>query len=95
MQSLFVYYKLPASEHAATLKLVQAFQQRMLQSWPGLTIELMQRPVASAESMETWMEVYRHPEGVSDLIISDSSQQALEMGLPPKRVVEVFIQIRT
>lgn len=94
MQTLFVYYKLPVGQRVALRTRVEDFHQRLRQSWPGLEVELMQRPEPSADGMETWMEVYRHPEGVSEKIIAASAQLAIEMDLPPKRAVEVFIALR-
>jgi hypothetical protein len=94
MQILFVYYKLPANEHALWRPRAENFAQRVRQRWPGLQVELMQRPDPSAEGLETWMEVYRHPEGVSAPMMAAITQLALELGLPPKRAAEIFIPLR-
>ena len=94
MQTLYVYYKLPADEHALWRPRVKGFAQRVRQRWPDLQVELMQRPDPSAEGLETWMEVYRHPEGVSAQMMAAISQLALELGLPPKRAAEIFIPLR-
>jgi hypothetical protein len=94
MQTLCVYYKLPTDQHALWRPQVEDFAQRVRQRWPGLQVELMQRPDPSAEGLETWMEVYRHPEGVSAPIMEAIAQLALELGLPPKRAAEIFIPLR-
>jgi hypothetical protein len=44
--------------------------------------------------METWMEIYQHPAGVSDAAMASIAQLALDMGLPPKRAAEIFIPLR-
>lgn len=94
MQSLFVYYKLPAKAHALWRPRVEDFAQRLRQRWSGLQVDLMQRPEPSTEDMETWMEVYRHPDGVSDQMMNDIAQLALELGLPAQRATEFFIPLR-
>jgi hypothetical protein len=94
MQTLYVYYKLPTDQHALWRPRVENFAQRLRQRWPGLQVELMQRPDPSAEGQETWMEVYRHPDGVSAPVIAAIGQLAIELGLPPKRAAEIFIPLR-
>ena len=94
METLFVYYKVPLARHGDLLARVLAFQERLRQAWPGLAIELMQRPQASADGDETWMEVYRHPRGVTDALTAAITQLASEMGLPKKRASEIFIPLR-
>jgi len=68
--------------------------EHLRQRWPGLQVELMQRPDPSAEGLETWMEVYRHPEGASAPLIATIAQLAVELGLPQKRAAEIFIPLR-
>lgn len=93
-QTLFVYYKLAKNQRDAWSQRVRDFQQRVLETWPDLQGELMQRPEPSSEGMETWMEIYRHPDGVSDAMILSIQQLASEMGLPGARASEVFIPLR-
>lgn len=92
--TLFVYYKLPRAEHAQWLGRVIGFQQAVVNAWPGMGVELMQRPEPSAEGLETWMEVYRHPLGVSAQMMASVAQLALDHGLPPKRAAEIFVPLR-
>jgi hypothetical protein len=94
MQSLFVYYKIVASEHSDWLGRVRAFEQQIRTSWPGLQIELMQRPEVSSDGQETWMEIYRHPQGVTPVITESITQLARQAGLPAKRASEFFIPLR-
>lgn len=91
--TLFVYYKLPLSEHAQWVGRVRVFQQTVVQTWPGMTVELMQRPEASPEGLETWMEVYRHAQGVSPEMMASVARMAQEHGLPPKRAAELFVPL--
>lgn len=93
-RTLFVYYKVEKSQRMACARLVRDFQQAVLAAWTGLQGELMQRPEPSPEGVETWMEIYRHPDGVSDEMIHSIQQLASEMGLPGKRASEVFIPLR-
>jgi len=94
MTALFVYYKLPLQEHAKWALHVRDFQQTVEQRWPGICVELMQRPEPSPEGLETWMEVYKHPQGVSQEMISGIAQLAKDMGLPLNRASEKFIALR-
>ncbi len=91
--TLFVYYKLPVTEHAQWLGRVRDFQQAVVQAWPGMTVELMQRPEASPEGMETWMEVYRHPQGVSPEMMASVASLAQAHALPNKRAAELFVPL--
>ena len=92
--TLFVYYKLPVSEHAQWLVRVRDFQQAVVQAWSGMTVELMQRPEASPEGLETWMEVYHHPEGVSAEMKAHIESVFVASGLAYKRAVEDFIDLK-
>jgi hypothetical protein len=94
MKSLFVYYKVPTDQHAALRPLAEAFQQRVQQQWPQLRCELLQRPQATPEGIETWMEVYHHPQGVSDDMMAGIDRLAQDMGLPAKRACEIFTPLR-
>ena len=93
MQMLFVYYKLPSHEHARWRTRVEAFQNALRQEWPGLSAELMQRPKATPEGIETWMEIYRHKEGVSQEVMDSITAMATLHGLPPQRMSEFFIPL--
>jgi hypothetical protein len=92
--TLFVYYKLPVSEHSKWATLVREFKQDVLQAMPGLTMDLMQRPEPSSSGEETWMEVYRHPSGVSPQMMAQIDQMAQVHGLPTKRSIEIFVSLK-
>jgi hypothetical protein len=94
MQTLFVYYKVPVVEHGQCLSLVTRFEAALKAQWPALQIQIMQRPEASGEGIETWMEVYDHPGGVTQEMMTSIARQAADMGLPPKRATELFIPLR-
>ncbi len=94
MLSLFVYYKVPLAEHAHCLSLVDQFEKALKLKWPALEMEIAQRPNPSAEGLETWMEIYKHPTGLTDEMMAAIAQLANDMGLPPKRASEVFIPVR-
>jgi hypothetical protein len=54
----------------------------------------MQRPEATPEGIETWMEIYSHDEGVTQEIMDSIAAMASAHGLPPKRMAEFFIPLR-
>lgn len=91
-KTLFVYYKIETLQHASWVQRVRDFQLQLQVQHPLLEIELMQRP-ASADGLETWMEIYRHPDGITDLLTQAIQSLALEMGLPSKRASEVFVPL--
>ncbi len=91
-KTLFVYYKIETAQHASWVQRVRDFQLQLLERHPLLEIELMQRP-ASTDGLETWMEIYRHPDGISELLTQAIQSLALEMGLPSKRASEVFVPL--
>ena len=94
MSTLFVYYKLPRTEHAHWLARVQANALALTARWPGLQVELMQRPEVNAQDLETWMEIYRHPDGVGPDLMRAIEQEAQQAGLPAPRAHELFVPLR-
>jgi hypothetical protein len=92
--SLFVYYKVPLAEHALRLKQLVALRQSLLQQWPQMQLQTLQRPEASAEGLETWMEVYDHPGGLTQDHLDSITDLAAQAGLPAKRMVEIFVPLR-
>ncbi|WP_295502093.1 DUF4936 family protein [Limnohabitans sp. Rim8] len=93
MKSLFFYYKVPIEQHALLRPLAEKFQQQVQRDWPALRCELLQRPQATPEGIETWMEVYHHPQGLSEDMMLGIERLAQEMGLPAKRASEVFTSL--
>ena len=94
MKYLFVYYKVAIDQHDVLRPLAEKFQQRVQLEWQQLRCELLQRPQATPEGIETWMEVYHHPQGLSDDMMLGLERLAQEMGLPAKRACEVFTPLR-
>ena len=90
---LYVYYKLPAAEHAAWVGPVEAVLRQLQRDCPGLQTELLQRPQAGADGRETWMEVHRHPDGVDEALRARIERAALDAGLPQPRACEVFVPL--
>ena len=53
----------------------------------------MQRPAVSAEGLRTWMEVYRHSEGLGEAAIEAIAALARELQLPAPRLSELFVPL--
>lgn len=88
-RSLYVYYRVdPSRLDAASLTLAAA-QSALLADWPALQAERMQRDDSPAGGTGdpaplTWMEVYRHPDGLSEACLADLRQRL--SGLPEGRL---------
>ncbi len=93
-QTLFVYYKVPQTEHAQWMPVVQRMQQEIQKKIPsGLQVSLLKRPEVSAEGFETWMEVYEHTSGIDQAMLDLVAQEVKVSGLPFKRASEFFIPL--
>jgi hypothetical protein len=90
---LCVYYKVEATRHADLAPRVREFQAALSSSWPGLICELLQRPEVAA-GIETWMETYRHADGLSAALIDAVAQAAVDAKLPAPRHTERFVALR-
>ena len=90
---LYVYYKVDVVQHAALAPRVRAFQASLVEAWPGLACELLQRP-ESAGGQETWMETYRHGDGLAEAVVAAIASAATQAGLPLPRHAERFIPLR-
>jgi hypothetical protein len=64
-REIYVYYRVAPSGAAAAAGKVRAMQAGLCASHPGLQARLLRRPVTAAE-LQTWMEVYSRPGGVSE-----------------------------
>ena len=95
MNTLFVYYKLPVSQHGSILTRLQDMSRKLTLGTPGLQIELMQRPEISPEGLETWMEVYRHPSGVGTAMMKMIDEAAIAADMPQPRRTEVFVALKS
>ena len=90
----FVYYKIHRDQRDASIALVQNFQQQLARRVPEISCELMQRPAATPEGIETWMEIYRGDDGLPDSTLEMIAQIAGECGMPAPRLGELFIPLR-
>ncbi len=90
---LCVYYKVDATQHADLAPRVRQFQAALSSSWPGLICELLQRPEVTV-GIETWMETYRHADGLSAAIVDSIAQAAVTAELPAPRHTERFVALR-
>jgi Domain of unknown function (DUF4936) len=91
--TLFVYYKVPQAQHAETRRVVDASLTLIQERFAHLEVNLMRRPELSSEGLETWMEVYRHPTGVSQEMKDLIAKVFADSGLTYKRAVEDFIDL--
>ena len=94
-RALFVYYKVELGQRAALLPVLESFVTRIGQALPEVSLELMQRPAASAEGKETWMEIYRLADGINDEMIAAIGRIAQETGMAAPRLSEVFVPLQT
>jgi hypothetical protein len=90
---LCVYYKVDALQHADVAPRVRQFQAEATARWPGLICELLQRPEVTA-GIETWMETYRHADGLNTKLIDSIAQAAVKAELPAPRHTERFVALR-
>jgi hypothetical protein len=91
--SLYVYYRVPRAQEAAARAVIEAMQATLRDVQPGLHARLMCRADTPAQAAEaTWMEVYEHPDGLSDSCRSELAQlsRALPAGLIGPRHTEIF-----
>lgn len=90
---LFVYYKVDGADRASVLRVAQALEKKIAQQFPLLSLELMQRPASSA-GVETWMEIYRQQDDLSDQTLRGIEELARGLGMPEPRLNEVFVPLR-
>ena len=88
--TLFVYYKIATEQHVTTLQLLRRMAETLKIQYRDLEIEMMQRPEVSSDGLETWMEVYRYPGGITSEMIATIAMSAQESGLPLARKAEIF-----
>jgi len=91
---LFVYYKLLPSDHDRYQLSISLLQQEISNMDSMVELEVLQRPELGSDGQETWMEVYRHPAGVSAQMTEKIHELAMACGLPQQRKSELFIPLR-
>ncbi|RZS56762.1 DUF4936 family protein [Sphaerotilus mobilis] len=63
---LYVYYGVDPSQVDPARTALLAAQAALCRDWPGLQARLLQRADAARPGQPlTWMEIYRHPDGLS------------------------------
>ena len=67
--TLYVYYKVPALERTATRNALDQYREKITKDIPRLELALMKRPELK-DGVETWMEIYTHPDGITDTIVA-------------------------
>ena len=93
--SLFIYFKLTASQAPQALQRLAAMQDRLRALHPGLSARLMARSDGQDVAQPTWMEIYEHPQGLSDAFLADlqAAVRALPAGLIAPRHTETFAEL--
>ena len=91
---LCIYYKLPAARHAELAREAARLRHALVDAWPGLDCDLLQRPDA-IDGVETWMETYRHPNAALDAVAASIEQTvaAAFPALPAPRHAEIFVPV--
>ena len=84
-QRLYVYYRVPPAQLAATVAAVRAMQARLVGRFPGLQADLLRRP-GLRDGAVTLMETYAG--AVSPAL--DAALAAAAADLPQPRHVEQF-----
>lgn len=92
--ALFIYYKVDPAHAPAFENAVRHMQTALRQAHEGLVARLWIRADANA-AVQTWMETYEHPEGVSALVATliELAAQDLPTGQVGDRRVEMFSNI--
>ena len=94
MRELFIYYQVPGAQVDTARGIVEAFQGRLRERFPGLATRLLCRPLPPKE-LQTWMEVYTRAdtEGVvADIELAiETEAAALDGFTVGPRHVEVFV----
>lgn len=91
-RQLFIYYRVASGRAAAARLAIEALQARLRLALPGLRTQLLRRP-DEKDGLQTWMEVYAHPDGVSLRAQEhiEAAARELQALCPGPRHVEVFV----
>ncbi len=85
--ALYVYYRINPARVDAARQTLAAAQAALRTDWPGLTTERLQRADhADPAAPPTWMEVYRHPDGLSHDCLADLRRRLSD--LPSGRLAQ-------
>ncbi|MGY0194906.1 DUF4936 family protein [Leptothrix sp. BB-4] len=77
--SLYVYYRVDPQQLDAARSSLRATQAALQADWPGLRAECLQRADRVDGEAPTWMEVYRHPDGLSPACLADLRQRLSDL----------------
>jgi hypothetical protein len=92
MRELYIYYRVSTERATAAWKIAESLQQSLVDRYPGLVARLL-RKEGGAPEMQTWMEIYTAPSGVSRAIQADIDESAVALSphISGERHVEVFL----
>jgi hypothetical protein len=92
MRELFIYYRIPTAAAGTALDAALALQARLRQRHPALTARLLRRP-DEANDLQTWMETYALPAGISPALEAEIADEArvLAAFIAGPRHTEVFV----
>ncbi len=89
--TVFIYYKIPTSEHQHYLTAIHKLKQAIAACYPFLQISHQKRPELDEEKRELWMETYNGiPQPELATFTVKLAQLAGHYGLPAARKHEVF-----
>lgn len=92
--TLFVYYKIPLNETAASLSAVEKVCQTIQSRYPYLKIQQQKRQHTDADNKETWLETYAGFSAAQlEKLIAELVELAAQNGLPKERRYEVFVTL--
>ena len=93
LRSLYVYYRVPQGQETAARTAIETMQATLRDVQTGLLTRLMCRADEAGKAQDaTWMEVYEHPDGISQACETQlvALAQALPPGLIGPRHTEIF-----
>ncbi|PPE70642.1 DUF4936 family protein [Caldimonas thermodepolymerans] len=92
MRALFIYYRIASADAGAARPAVEAMHAALRRRHPELEAALWRRP-QEKDGVQTWMEIYAHPQGVSEALEAEIEEAArtLSPWLQGARHVEVFV----
>ncbi|MGA2550831.1 MAG: DUF4936 family protein [Burkholderiaceae bacterium] len=93
MQSLYIYYRVRADQHAAALACVRRIGEQLLAS-TGQKSRLLWRPKPEPADVETWMEVYENVSADTVRRLEELVEaEQLNALLSGPRHVECFVEL--
>jgi hypothetical protein len=92
----YLYWKLPAAEAAVAVAALRLWQDALRRQHPGLQARLLRRSDEREPGQQTWMETYRHPDGMAPgstlgRLIREEGDALLAAHGAPRRHLEVFL----